>query len=269
MRSRFMLRPRNSTSEAVLADSAPKLVSLRFCSLVLGLNYSQTTNLMIKSRVFATTGKLRAWKDVLKAFQGRLIPPKTLQALMKHVDPAVQAFEPTIVPASLVTALRKAWKRLGVPGSEFVVAEGKAKPTEKSVKVQSDEEDEEEPLHAKMERAKLRVQEENLAYRQLQTQRMKGMMVDRAAMRARARVQGIMIQRFLVSLPAVVTGELVKVAALSDGQLRAVERTLQDLVPRLIAELRRETAEADKDAAAIASSHRYGERAWTSDAEAA
>ena len=251
-----------------MAKSTPKLVSLRFCSLVLGLNYSQTTNLLIKNRVFATTGKLRAWKDVVKVFEGRLIPANTLKMLLEHVDPAVQSWEPSVVPASVLTAIRKAWKRLGVPGSDFVVAAGKAKPEKPDVKIQKAEDPGEEPNHVKMERAKLKVQEENLAYRQLQTARVKGMLVDRATIRARCRVQGIMIQRFLTSLPAVVTGELVKVAALSDGQLRAVERTLQDLVPGLIAELRRETSEMDKDAAAIASSHRYGERAWNSDSEA-
>lgn len=252
-----------------MADSAPKLVSLRFCSLVLGLNYPQTTNLMIKHRVFATTGKLRAWKDVWKLFRPRIIPPNTLKMLLEHVDPTVQSYEPTPVPAKVLTALKKAWKRLGVPGSDFVTVKGKPKPLRKPngtlniQEAQEEDEDVEEPVFARMERAKLKVQEENLAFRQLQTQRMSGLMLDRATVRARSRVMGIMMQRFLTALPAVVTGELVKVAALSDGQLRAVERTLQDLVPRLISELRREVTEMDKDAATIASSARYGDRNWS------
>jgi hypothetical protein len=125
-----------------------------------------------------------------------------------------------------------------MPGNDLLVEEPpkkRGRPVEEKggpcLKVQA-EEQEPESTFAKMERAKLRTHESNAAFRELQAKRLTELMCNRATIEAESRAKAILIQRHLSSIPAIVRGKLVKIAVLTDGQLRAIERELEDRVPK-------------------------------------
>jgi hypothetical protein len=102
--------------------SIPELVSLRFCSMALGMRYAQVTAFMRRNGINPASGALRRWSDVSKNLSGRIIGGKSLEILVRHVDPMASGITPVEVPSEVLEEIKRAWAKVAARGSDLLVA---------------------------------------------------------------------------------------------------------------------------------------------------
>jgi hypothetical protein len=237
------------------------------------MNYGATVAFMRRANIGPNSGSLRLWAEVETKLNGRLVSPYALQLLTKHLDPAVAVTTPAEVPAEVMMALRVAWDKISARGSDLVV---------EKAPVKSGQPRKEAParmrrlnggegfvgahtVREQLTAARLAIAEEQLRYKKLQTDRLAGMMCDKATVEDSMRQLGLIIQRWLIRIPAKFSGKMVKLGFLSDAQLRELEKSLHEEVPVFLRELKADTSAAVSDAVAVASARRYGDKNWSAE----
>jgi hypothetical protein len=236
----------------------PRLVSLRFLAVCLGMTYASTVVTLRRAGVPARDG-MRSWREVKAAVGSRFINSGTIAKFAKAVDPQSQTSTPFVVSPELEAEIHKAWLAKGVSVKEGLIRSrtdssgGEEKPTEGSddLAKQADQQ-------FRYQQARAVGAEEQARWRRLQSRRMAGMMCDRQTMQAEAAVAGRIVGRFLLGMPARMAGYMQQHTAMTDAEIRAVEQSLDREVPGLLSELNKQLEQAERQAAAVASSQRYG-----------
>jgi hypothetical protein len=103
-------------------SSIPELVSLRFCSMALGMRYAQATAFMRRNRIYPASGALRRWADVMNILNGRIVQKKYLRILARYVDPMASGITPVEVPKEVLEEIERGWAEVNAPGSDMLVA---------------------------------------------------------------------------------------------------------------------------------------------------
>jgi hypothetical protein len=240
------------------AGNVPKLVGLRFLAVCLGVTYGAVIVALRRFGVPARGG-LRAWADVKRRMGHKLIDARVIEKFAKAVDPQSSTTKPFVVSPELAAEIRAAWRAKGSKAEEGLIQSrtdssgGVEKPTEGSddLAKQADQQ-------FRYQQARAVGAEEQARWRRLQSRRMAGMMCDRQTMQAEAAVAGRIVGRFLLGMPARMAGYMQQHTAMTDAEIRAVEQSLDREVPGLLSELNKQLEQAERQAAAVASSQRYG-----------
>jgi hypothetical protein len=230
----------------------PELVSARFLALAGGVAYGVMMARLLRYGVRIGHDRLRYWADAQKGFADKLISGEALRLLAEHAKPQIGTTTPVEVPGDVFKVIRAAWTAIGAPGSPLL-----------TTKDDVDGIPEDFSTSAKLDIVRLETQQENLRYKQLVSRRLQSMMCDRMQVESECKRAVLIIQRFLRNIPARMTGELVKTSALSDSELRILEKVLQDEVMITLREVRAAFDAVPAEAAAVAATRRYSDRNWS------
>jgi hypothetical protein len=227
----------------------PELVSLRFLAMALGNSYGSIAGQVTRLGVRLGAGRTRVWADAVKKLPGKFADEESLRHLAKHVDVGKAGSEPIEVPGEILEMMKRAWKKIGAPGCPMLVT---AEPV--------DEIPEDLPTNVKLDRVRLATQEEHLRFKKLQSERLTGMMCDRKSVEAEVRQIALKTQRFMRTIPAKVTGHLVKLTSLTDDVLREIQQAFDEEIVAFIREFQKDAMEIPVNAMRVAATKRYGER---------
>lgn len=246
-------------------NAIPRLVSLRWCAVALGVGYGNAFAVLKRAGVPIQQGSLRAWQDVSTKLARQIAPADLLVRVAKHLEPQAAVSKEQEIPAKLLAEMRLAWNKVGAPGCPLLVAAKRGRPAGEKAAPASIAPEPENEIVA-LNRTRVRVQEETYLQKRQTRERMSGMMCDKATVAARSREAGLNVRRALMKIPALVTGRLVSMMAIPDYRLREIERSVEAMLPGILSDMVKDLADMERDARAIASSKRYGDRMWGADA---
>lgn len=255
------------------SNPIPEYVSARFVSVCLGKDYRQTVAAMHETGLRSSgPDKLFRWVDVEDALGRRFISYDAIERIAQHIDPGNRSTASYDVSQEIYDMAVAAWAAKGSVPQGVMKARAAPKKRGRPPKPKSPDDaapsndavrlriEEERRLQQEITQERLAGHRETNEFKRLQASRLAGLLCDRATVKAKNAEVGASVRRFIMDMPARVTGYIQQIVALTEEELNLLEKSLGNEAGAMIAELRRDIERIDRDAAGVAQQRRFGER---------